>query len=411
MSVPDVNVVFDDPDFHSRMVRVTDANVLANFGLPNIEYKTNSSSEQNTWNTDSTKFYVIGNGGNFLLYSFDPATMQVTWSPISGTLYGDLPVQNDAFSRTSPNIVYGQAKSADQVIAEYDISTNTLTDVVATTLCVPGLNASSHMGDVSVSVGDQRLLTYEGGTEQDTDMFIVVYDKLSGCRWYNTSTGEIGGQWGPTGEASTNAAFLVHNARIAISGDWAVITSSDTTSTVIWQIGTLNVTTCSVSQAPFCGGHNVGGYNYWVNSSGELDDMNILIRPFDNVNSSAQLINPLPKQVEWGFDKHWSWNDDNPTDTMPVCGSTYIEKIGDKSIARAWDREIICLRADRVQSQVWRFGHNRSVYNGDFWSTPRGNISQDGKFYMFTSTWENQLGIQTDSTTLFREDVFIVELQ
>jgi hypothetical protein len=411
MPAPDVNVVFTDPDFGSRMVRVTDADVLVNMGLSNINYVTDSSAEQNPWNTDSTRFYVIGTGGNFLLYSFDPATMQATWESIPGAINGALPVENVTFSRTNPNIVYGEAQSPDQVIAQYDISANNLTDLIATTSCVPGLATSSHMGDVSVSAGDQLLLTYEGGQQQDTDMFVVVYEKSLGCRWYNTRTGEIGGQWGPVGKATSGASFLMHNARISLSGDWAVLDSSTSALKFFWQVGTLNVNACGISQAPYCGGHGVGGNINFVNSSGLLDDMNIMIRPFDNLNSSAELINPLPKAVQWGFDKHLSWNDDNSTDTMPVCGSTYLEENGPKAINRAWNREIFCLRTDGVQSQVWRFGHHRSVYQGgDFWSTPRGNVSQDGKFYMFTSTWENQLGPQPGLVGRFREDVFIIEL-
>ena len=411
MAAPDVNVVFTDPDFGSRMVRVTDADVLVNMGMSNINYVTDSSSEQNTWNTNSTSFFVIGTGGNFLLYSFDPATMQATWQPIPGAINGALPVENVTFSRTDPNIVYGQAEGPDQVIAQYDISANNLTDLIATTSCVPGLAASSHMGDVSVSAGDQLLLTYEGGTEQDTDMFVVVYEKSLGCRWYNTSTGEIGGQWGPVGRATSGASFLMHNARIAMSGDWAVLGSSRTPQKFFWQVGTLNVTECGIAEPPYCGGHGVGGYKDYVNSSGVLDDMNVLIRPFDDLNSSVQLVNPLPKAVQWGFDKHLSWNDNNSTDTMPVCGATYQEDQGPLAISRAWNREIICFRTDGAQSQVWRFGHNRSVYQAaDFWSTPRGNVSQDGKFYMFTSTWENQLGPQPGLPGHFREDVFIIEL-
>jgi hypothetical protein len=411
MAAPEVNEVFTDPDFGSRMVRVTDADVLVNMGLSNINYVTDSSGEQNTWNTDSTRFYVIGTGGNFLLYSFDPATMQAAWEPIPGAINGALPVGNVTFSRTNPNIVYGEAESPDQVIAQYDISANNLTDLIATTSCVPGLAASSHMGDVSVSAGDQLLLTYQGGKQQDTDMFVVVYEKSLGCRWYNTRTGEIGGQWGPVGKATSGASFLMHNARISMSGDWAVLDSSTSALKFFWQVGTLNVNACGISQAPYCGGHNVGGNINFVNSSGLLDDMNIMIRPFDNLDSSAELINPLPKAVQWGFDKHLSWNDDNSTDTMPVCGSTFLEENGSRAINRAWNREIFCLRTDGIQSQVWRFGHNRSVYQAaDFWSTPRGNVSQDGKFYMFTSTWENQLGPQPGMPGRFREDVFIIEL-
>lgn len=404
---PAVGTVFDDPDFGSWMVRVTDANVLTGLGFPNLSYITNSSSEQNTWNTDSTKFYVIGNGGNYLLYLFDPSSMQATWDPIVGATNNALPVEGVAFSRTNPNIVYGWIGGPSHTIAQYDISTNTTTDVVATASCVPGLSPTSSMDDVSVSAGDQRLFTYEGGI-QDTDMFAVVYDRTSGCRWYNTQTGQIGGQWGPSGSATVGASFLLHNARIAISGDWAVLDS--TTQRYVWQIGTLNVYLCSINSTPYCGGHNVGGYTHLINSSGTLDEMNIVERPFSTPDSPVQLITPLPTPVEWTYDKHWSWNDDNTADTMPVCGSTYLDQIGGYSITREWDREVVCIRTDGVQSQVWRFAHNRSIYNGDFGSTPRGNVSQDGRFYMFTSTWENQLGLQTGSSTLYREDVFIVRL-
>lgn len=137
--------------------------------------------------------------------------------------------------------------------------------------------------------------------------------------------------------------------------------------------------------------------------------MNILIRPFSTLTSTSPLIKPLPKPVQWGYDKHLSWNDDNTTDTMPVCGSTYLESPPD--VPRAWNEEIICLRTDGTAHAVWRFAHHRSVYQtADFWSTPRGNVSQDGKFYEFTSTWENELGIQPGTPGIFRKDVFVVEL-
>ena len=45
----------------------------------------------------------------------------------------------------------------------------------------------------------------------------------------------------------------------------------------------------------------------------------------------------------------------------------------------------------------------------NFWDTPRGNVSQDGKFFMFTSNWEDSVG--KDRSGRFREDVFIVKLE
>ena len=76
-----------------------------------------------------------------------------------------------------------------------------------------------------------------------------------------------------------------------------------------------------------------------------------------------------------------------------------------RSRKRAGDRindEIVAVRTDGKQTTVWRFAHHFSTYVG-FWSSPRGNISQDGRFFMFTSNWGNTIG--TD-----HEDAFICEV-
>ena len=41
---------------------------------------------------------------------------------------------------------------------------------------------------------------------------------------------------------------------------------------------------------------------------------------------------------------------------------------------------------------------------------PRGNLSQDGKFFLFTSDWQDQLGT-VPASQAFRLDVFVVELR
>jgi hypothetical protein len=76
-------------------------------------------------------------------------------------------------------------------------------------------------------------------------------------------------------------------------------------------------------------------------------------------------------------------------------------------VPRGLEDEIIAVRTDGVPT-VWRFAHHRSVYAGNFWDTPRGNVSQDGRFFMFTSNWEKTLGVEKSGN--IRRDVFIVEL-
>ncbi len=63
-----------DPNFGSRILRVTDEKTdQKQAGRPLV---TPSSAEQNSWNKDSTMFYVTTDGGSFLLYDFDPSTMK-----------------------------------------------------------------------------------------------------------------------------------------------------------------------------------------------------------------------------------------------------------------------------------------------------------------------------------------------
>jgi nitroreductase len=74
-------------------------------------------------------------------------------------------------------------------------------------------------------------------------MFVVVYDKNLGCRWYNTQTGQIGGQWGATGAASTTTGYLIRHAYLSRSGNFVLI-STDWLGWYVWDLSTLNVSVC-----------------------------------------------------------------------------------------------------------------------------------------------------------------------
>jgi hypothetical protein len=61
------------------MIRATDG--TTNFKLPGTFLRTEGSGEQNEWTSDTSKFYVIGQGGQNLAFAFDPATMTVSSLP------------------------------------------------------------------------------------------------------------------------------------------------------------------------------------------------------------------------------------------------------------------------------------------------------------------------------------------
>jgi hypothetical protein len=238
-----------------------------------------------------------------------------------------------------------------------------------------------------------------------------------------------------------SAGFTIHDARMDKSGSLVRVGEAFRPTEYFWAPGTNRVTPCIPWQprgqvAGYCGGHMALGYSHLVNSTGYFDDMGIAIHPLSDLRKWRLLVNPLPTPAEWTEDKHFSWSDANPADTMPVCGSLYVDaqvKGGNGTqdvrtnpllqIHRAWDREIVCL-ATSGPSKIWRFAHDRATgtsnasapLNTDFWATPRGNVSQDGKFYLFTSNWEWSLGNEPGSrgcptSGTCRTDVFIVELK
>src|SRR5690242_18551846 len=70
MAPPPVNTVFNDPDFGSPMVRVTEENTFQRH--PGIYFRSPAVGETNTWGVDDRKFYVIGQGGHDFAFAFDP---------------------------------------------------------------------------------------------------------------------------------------------------------------------------------------------------------------------------------------------------------------------------------------------------------------------------------------------------
>lgn len=279
--------------------------------------------------------------------------------------------------------------------------------------------------------------------------------QLSGCAPFNVYIGTApGGETlqntqGPVGGAGytqtqpliTNSArppsistagYNVHNARMSRDGAYIRVDDQESQTEFFWRPGANQVTTCLfISNS--CGGHMALGYTHFINDPNDSDMAQVLSRPLSDLSTFTELVNPLPTPPQF-TGSHWTWNDDNPSDTMPVCGSFYAggSAQGDGSlsalinpllqITAVYDREIVCVSTSGP-SKVWRFAHSRASTGlnansgavSNFWATPRGNVSQDGKFYMFTSDWEWSLGDEQGSlgcpfSGQCRTDVFIVEL-
>jgi hypothetical protein len=368
---------------------------------------TPSSAEQNSWNSTSTKFYVETSGGGFPLYDFDPATMTSHPSRNPGIQWGAEP----QFGYTDPNMMYGFGPHSTQ-FQQYDIANDKVTVLHDITSCVK-LGADDLGHSITVSADDSRMETGVG-PKQGENYIVYIYDRQQGCRWYNTSTGEIGGKWGPKGTIPLADRFTIHNIRMSKSGKYVYVARAKPTPGhhwVIWEIETMNVVLCPSE----CTGHRALGYSHLLGPSGKGHPMDLLVRPLNHLDDAKQLVGGLSRTNGYWYDQHFSWNNTNADDTNPICLTTYrpsnpITPATPLAVDGPWENEVLCVETDGKDSKVWRFAHTFSTAKNGFWSTPRGNVSPDGRFFMFTSDWEDQLG-ETPNGKKFRTDVFVVQLK
>jgi hypothetical protein len=405
--------IIGDPTFGSRIVRVTDAKTDSR--RTSESYTTPSSPEQNSWNTDDTKFYVRGIDGGLELFDFNPATMAVR---ARGSLNVSW-IGEPQFSYAQPDILYGVARGRS-TFQQFDIATSRTTNLDDASKCLK-LTSSDAGHAISVTADDQRM-TMVVGPQQDTDYLVYIYDRAKGCRWYNTQTGEIGGQWGLRGTVSIPDRFLIHDARVNKSGRYIEIIRSGASvrgvtspqnpaPSFVWNVDTTEVAPCGPKG---CKGHHALGYSHLLNPSEQEHPMDLWIRPLNQLDAPSPLIKQLPPVQGW-YDLHISWNNVDANDSNPTCLSTYRRDNPNTpgappKVLGPWENEVLCVETDRKDSKVWRFAHTYSTAQNGFWSSPRGNVSQDGQFYMFTSDWEDQLGHASGKSS-YRTDVFIVELK
>jgi hypothetical protein len=366
---------------------------------------TPSSSEQNSWNKTSTMFYVTTLGGSFLLYDFDPVSMTARPAKSPNQDLGAEP----QFSFRQPHILYGMNRR-ERVFKQFDTSTGRVDDVHDPSKCIQ-LSSGDTASLISVSAADNRFMTMLG-PQQDKNYIVYVYDRTLGCRWYNTQTGEIGGKWGAKGTVSLTDRFLLHNARMAKSGKFVYLTrGGGGSSWLIWEVDGTKVSVCPRS----CTGHHVMGYSHIIGPSGNAHPLDLWARPLNHLDVFTALVSELEPAKNFWYDSHFSWNNADENDSAPVCFSTYRPTNPDTPgvpllVTGPWQNEIDCAETDGKASRVWRFAHTYSTARNGFWSTPRGNVSQDGRFFMFTSDWEDQLG-KTPKGDAYRSDVFIVQLR
>jgi hypothetical protein len=420
------NTIITDPNFGNRIVRITDANTNPSSIYINRSYMTadSGSADENLWNLDSTLFVVQDTGSQGYPYTFNPITMQAARMYVSS-----LPATNGlklnnggVWSHVNSNLLYTHVGTA---INKYDFTDRTnppsaqpVYDFTSGPNCLPAGFPETWSTNGGVSYDDTVFgMGYSNKGGQGTGVYVVAYKVGSGCSILNTQTGQVTGDWGEKGTIDITDRWLVHNVKISKDGNWLVVATSGCLSSTclhgpyFWQIGTTNVYDCG--EGGLCDGHWTEGYTHWVNNN-DTPFSNQVIRIFSEPASAANITHSFPAGLTGNLDEHQSWNNVDPQDTLPFASTTYSPN---SPFPSAWYNEIIAVSADG-SGTTWRFSHSYITAANQWFSIKYGigSISQDGRFFIFSSDWMGKLGSESGTAnciigTNCRGDVFVVELR
>jgi hypothetical protein len=415
------NSKFTDPTFGSRMLRITDGNTRP--GSPGRSYTTPSAAHQTAWNVDSSYFYVRSVDGYFIPFAFNAASMSASRVQSTNNGDGGLVVASQAepqFSFVSPKILYvTRQDSANDwpIVQKCDFSTGSYTDLLNLGEAAP-IARTTYVGGVSSSAGTpERVMAFFGGPSQDSHYLVALFNPGQPGSVVlldtTTSTITVNDTKTPT---SIPLTFHLHHAWLDKSGRYVVLetTAPDRPARAplyVWDTTGNSVIALPESTA-LAGGHYATGFGAMVNqdccTSTTWDAAQWQMRSLSAPTVHHDLITPVLSPQETYAGDHASWNNALAGTPVPFVTAFY-RTSSETAPWRAWDDEIIAVQTGGGSSAtVWRFGHHRTSLVS-FWDTPRANVSQDGRWALFTSNWEGTLGADPGGGP--REDVFMVELR
>ncbi|MBI3478688.1 MAG: hypothetical protein HY010_23415 [Acidobacteria bacterium] len=391
------NVIVVDPNFGSQIVRMTDRTTFQNRSL-----QTADSGTPNLWNKDSTMLVVRDTNATSLVMSFDPATMK---SRLRTDWQYAFETRSLSFSHLDPQILFlltsAHSDGPKTILQRVDFRQQKISEVYDFANCLPPSVQINWSGTLSVNNDDTVFTAALSDNGQDLGIYAGTYTIGQGCRVLNTKTGEVTGDWGPSGKISVPDRFGLHAMSASAGGDVAILSSGKCWTACadgpyFWNIPTLNV------KAGVDLGHSAKGYLQLITAEhfGQWR-----AQPYDDPTDNRTVIpaRMLPSNVRG--DKHASWNNVDPNDLNPFF-STNSRPWPPEA---PWEDEVIGV--DPVSGIVYRFS---STYNSGrsryfIGKYAVGVVSQDGKFLAFTSDALKTLGL--DAKGRHRVDVFVVRLE
>jgi hypothetical protein len=405
-SLGPANSVFTDPTFGSQILRVTDPNTNGGESFVSTD-----AGFHRAWNADSTAIKLTGPHGDGYWLEFNANTFMVGDGSSKPVIHYMRLGATWEWSALDPDIIYFLHGNQ---IAEYNKATGVITDLGGP----PNGDAVTYM---AVVVGqDNWVCSAAGSGSQNsyTEIFCLNPINPSVSEFIDVLNKTINGvvssdpNW-PT--SASGQTIGIHDISGGTGASWLEVTfhrnSWGANGGAVFDLATN--TWSEVTNGDFYwGGHVSMGNGKYVNSSGSIngnDSRGMVVRDPDNLMNSAEYLfieQPPNTLNKWCDADHNSWLNSMTNPNAPILISRYTLVI---PCQYTWSAEIDAAAVDGSNT-VWRFAHNHNGGNVCYYAESFAQISNDGRWALFSSYWDGKLGSDTSFGCSTRIDTFIVDL-
>lgn len=355
-----------DPTFETTIMRLTDAND----GPECI----NSYSYWPTFNLNSTRLLVYS-GTVPLLYRFDPVNFKIldkviwnTETPAGGSVRWD----DAIWSGTDPEVIYAH-DNIGMGLWTYNVATRTHTQIADLS---SQYNPGDYLWQMSRSVRNDNVFAF---TRRDADYNVVgylVWRRDTNQVVYNVNTNQL------------------DEVQVDKSGKYLAVKTGQQGAGVI-EVQIVNLKTLAVANLTdngpdYAPGHSDNGNKIVIGADNWRNQLT-----YRTLASPHSLSTLIKYENDWTQGYHVSML---ANDERWVLLSSYSAASGTPD--GPFHDEVYQVATDGSLA-VRRLAHHFSIYGGDYYASPRADISRDGHFIAFTSNWGVEGG---------RKDVFVLKI-
>jgi hypothetical protein len=415
------NSVIVDPTFGSRILRVTDTSSLGGTSLFPAD-----SGFVRTFNADASAIKIIDPHGFSYWLEFDAARLQV------GKTLHPLSLQYQwSWSATNKDLLY---MLSGKQLASYDKATGATSNLGGPSNGYPVAYSAIVIGAdqwVCSSAGWHNGVVGGEGCYQDecTALYCVQPSNPASAKTIDVVNKTINGvpqtdpNWPTFGSSWASYPHIgIHSTASGVGDRWVEVdfhscswggncSSIFNLTTNTWQL----IKDQTHGGDTFWAGHAVLGNGKYFNQGGAHflnSGMGGPVRDPDAVNDASKylFVSQPPIAGDWSNDGHYSWHNSMSNPKAPIIGSHYSAGTN----GYVWSGEIVGIAVDGSNT-VYRFAHshqNDGVTGGFcFPAEAFAQVSNDGRWALFSSPWGGKLGAGNDVGCGARLDTFIVELK